>query len=249
MSRIKCIIIDDDVFTREQLKDKLLSLFPDDIVVQASCENGIEGMEAVRKFNPSLVFLDIQMPGITGFQMLDALDRHDFEVVFITSFNQYAITAIRYSALDYLLKPIDDDDLQGAIARFREKTNALTLKSRLQNLMHNIASADPANLKLLIPTRQGEKNIPVSDIIRCEADSNYTHFFLKDKTKFTSSKTLKEYEGVLSQNDFVRVHKSHIVNKNHIDSIRDESCIVMSDKSEVEISRRRLAEVKSAIQV
>lgn len=240
--KIKSIIIDDDVFTSEQLADKIRKLIPALHLVK-SCENALEGIEAIKKFNPALVFLDIRMPGLSGFDMLDKIDIQDFEVIFITSYNEYAIRAIRYSALDYLLKPIQDEELTAAINRFLDRNNLLSMKSRLQNLMHNISTGNTTALTLLIPTRQGEKSILVSRIIRCEADSNYTHFILSDNSRFTSSRTLKEYESVLNQNQFVRVHKSHIINVAYVKQISNDHVIHMKDDSEIEISRRRLQEV------
>ena len=218
MDRIKAIITDDDLFTCEQLKDKIKLLIPQ-LEVVAVCENALQGLEAIKKLKPQVVFLDIQMPGLSGFEMLDHLDQDSFEVIFITSFNHYAIQAIRYSALDYLLKPIKDNELLGAFERFMQKRESLSLKARMQTLKQNIENGDSGNQSLIIPTRQGEKNLAVNQIMRCEADSNYTHFFLNDSKTFTSSRTLKEYEHILSDHEFIRVHKSHIVNRNYIESI------------------------------
>lgn len=246
MEKIRAIITDDDLFTCEQLKDKIRLLIPQMEII-AVCENAIQGIEAMKKLKPQVVFLDIQMPGISGFEMLDHLDQETFEVIFITSFNQYAIQAIRYSALDYLLKPIKDKEILDAFERFMLKRESLSLKARMQTLKQNIENKNSENQSLIIPTRQGEKNLTVNQIMRCEADSNYTHFFLNDSKTFTASRTLKEYEQILSEHEFVRVHKSHIVNKNYVEGITQELQVVMKDKTLIEISRRRFAEVKQAI--
>lgn len=246
MEAIRAIITDDDIFTCEQLKDKIRLLVPQ-LEIIAVCENSLQGIEAIKKLKPQLVFLDIQMPGLSGFEMLDHLDQNAFEVIFITSFNQFAIQAIRYSALDYLLKPIKDSELVEAINRFVNKKESLSLKSRMQNLNQNFNLKNVEELSIIIPTRQGERNLLVSQIIRCEADSNYTHFYLNNSTVFTSSRTLKEYEYILSEHQFIRIHKSHIINRNYVERITNDQVLVLKNNSTFDISRRRIAEVKKAL--
>ena len=245
MEKIKTIIIDDDVFIHEQLKDKLTLLFPK-VHITALSENANHGIEAIKKHKPDLIFLDIQMPGLSGFEMLDHVDRNQLKVIFITSFNQYAIEAIRYSAFDYLLKPIKDDELINALNRFQQEADELSFKGKIENLLHNITNTKE-DFQLIIPLRQGEKKLKVNNIVRCEADSNYTHFFLNDKTKFTTSKTLKECEELLSENDFIRVHKSHLINKRFIQSLKNDNHVMLTDGSTVEVSRRKLQEVRNSI--
>ena len=245
MEKIKTIIIDDDVFIHEQLKDKLKLLFPE-VHVAAVCENAIHGIEAIKKYLPDLIFLDIQMPGLSGFEMLNHVDRNQLKVIFITSFNQYAIEAIRYSAFDYLLKPIKDEELKNALNRFQQTADELSFKGKIENLLHNINNSKE-EFQLIIPLRQGEKKLQVNAIVRCEADSNYTHFYLSDKSKFTASKTLKECEELLSEKDFIRVHKSHLINKRFIQSLTNNNRVKLTDGSTVEVSRRKWQEVKNSI--
>ncbi len=245
MEKIKTIIIDDDVFIHEQLKDKLKLLFPE-IHVMAVCENAIHGIEAIKKHSPDLIFLDIQMPGLSGFEMLNQVDRNQLKVIFITSFNQYAIEAIRYSAFDYLLKPIKDEELKNALNRFKQTADELSFVGKIENLLHNINNSKE-EFQLIIPLRQGEKKLPVNSIVRCEADSNYTHFYLNDKSKFTTSKTLKECEELLSEKDFIRVHKSHLINRRFIQSLTNNNRVVLTDGLTIEVSRRKLQEVKNRI--
>ena len=239
--KIKCIIIDDDLFTREQLAGKIRKQLPFLDLIR-TCENALEGIEAIKKFSPGLVFLDIRMPGLSGFDMLDQIEVQNFEVIFITSYNEYAIRAIRYSALDYLLKPIVDDELLAAADRIRDTQNLLSMKSRLANLVNNMESKAQAGFTLLIPARQGEKSILVSEVIRCEADSNYTHFILSDGSRYTASRTLKEYELMLPPEKFIRVHKSHLINVDYVKGISSTHVIQMKDNVRIEISRRRLQE-------
>lgn len=245
MQTIKAVIIDDDVFIHEQLKDKLREFFPQ-INIVGTGENALQGIESIKRFNPQLIFLDIQLPDLNGFEMLNHIEEKNFKIIFITSFNQYAIEAIRYSAFDYLLKPVKDEELKNSISRFRESTNELTLKGKMENLLYNMGKSKEDFL-LIIPTRQGEKKIPVHKIVRCEADSNYTHFYLSDKIKFTASKTLKEFEEILSENDFIRIHKSHIVNKIYIQSVSNDGYAHLKDGLVLEVSRRRLTDVKHSM--
>ncbi|MEO8149940.1 MAG: response regulator [Bacteroidia bacterium] len=245
MKQIKTIIIDDDVFIHEQLKDKLKLLFPE-VHVAAVCENAIHGIEAIKLHTPALIFLDIQMPGINGFEMLNHVDRNQLKVIFITSYNQYAIEAIRYSAFDYLLKPIKDEELKNSIKRFHQSVDELSFKGKIENLLHNINHKQEA-FQLIIPLRQGEKKLAVNNIVRCEADSNYTHFYLNDQSKFTASKTLKECEELLSEKDFIRVHKSHLLNRRYIRSMQNDTHVQLNDGALVEVSRRKLHEVKNSI--
>ncbi|MBL0053581.1 MAG: response regulator [Bacteroidetes bacterium] len=245
MEKIKTIIIDDDIFIHAQLREQLMLLFPK-VQVVAVCENALHGIEAIKSHRPDLIFLDIQMPGLSGFEMLDHVDRNNLKVIFITSYNQYAIEAIRYSAFDYLLKPIKEEELKNAIYRFEQASDEISFKGKIENLLHNINSEKEA-FQLIIPLRQGEKKLQIKNIVRCEADSNYTHFFLNDKTKFTASKTLKECEEMLSQKEFLRVHKSHLINKKFIQLLKNDNHVVLTDGSLIEVSRRKLQEVKNSI--
>ncbi len=245
MQKIKVIIIDDDVFIHEQLKDKLKLFYPE-VYVIATCENAIHGREAINKHAPDLIFLDIQMPGLSGFELLDHIDRNQLKVIFITSYNQYAIEAIRYSAFDYLLKPIKDEELINALDRYKLAADELSFKGKIENLLHNINNSKE-DFQLIIPLRQGEKKLQVNTIMRCEADSNYTHFFLKDHSKFTASKTLKQCEELLSEKDFIRVHKSHLINRQFIQSLKSDNHVMLTDGSIIEVSRRKLQDVKNSI--
>ncbi len=245
MEKIKTIIIDDDIFIHAQLREQLMLLFPK-VQVVAVCENALHGIEAIKSHRPDLIFLDIQMPGLSGFEMLDHVDRNNLKVIFITSYNTYAIEAIRYSAFDYLLKPIKEEELKNAIYRFEQASDEISFKGKIENLLHNINSEKEA-FQLIIPLRQGEKKLQIKNIVRCEADSNYTHFFLSDKTKFTASKTLKECEEMLSQKEFLRVHKSHLINKKFIQLLKKDNHVVLTDGSLIEVSRRKLQEVKNSI--
>jgi two-component system LytT family response regulator len=248
MDMIRAIIIDDDAFIRKELAE-MLAVFKEKVELIGSFENPIESIDPIKRLKPDLIFLDIQMPLMNGFELLDVLDTSSFEVTFITSYDKYAIQAIRYSALDYLLKPISFEDLKRSIALFDERNEKVLTKARLSILKHNLNTSNTSSFELIIPTKQGEYQFPVNDIIRCEADSNYTMIYLRGGKKFLASKTLSNIENLIESEQFLRVHKSHLVNKECIRNINASNEIEMNDNSMISISRRRLTEVKSLLGV
>lgn len=244
---IKAIIVDDEQFNREQLRLKILDLFKQ-IEVVALCENGEEAILAVEEHKPDLVFLDIEMPRMNGFEFLKHYEHPPFEVVFITAYNQYAIKAIKFSALDYLLKPIDIDELKLTLDRFFNKYKYHTdNKSLMVNFLHNLKIEKKSDYRLALNTTEGTHFLNMDEIIRCEADSNYTRFYLNKRNNMLASKTLKEYEELLAEHNFLRIHKSHLVNKNYITSLNSDGYVVLKDQSRVEVSRRRFAEVRELL--
>ncbi|MEY3399405.1 MAG: hypothetical protein RL220_1999 [Bacteroidota bacterium] len=245
MSKIRTVIIDDDEYIRRDLGDRLRSV--KDVDVIAVIEHPVEALEFLKKHKPDLLFLDIQMPDMNGFELLDEIDTAGLEVIFITAFDQFAIRAIRYSALDYLLKPFDDVELTQALERYRRKADNISVDARLKNLRHNLDVPDHKSQQLVIPTKQGEHYFPVHDIIRCEADSNYTVLYLKGGRKFVASKTLGDIEHMLEKDVFIRVHKSWLVNRQHIEQLTSDEALILSDGSHVEVSRRRLSDVRALL--
>ncbi|MEO7310875.1 MAG: LytTR family DNA-binding domain-containing protein [Chitinophagaceae bacterium] len=204
------------------------------------CNNPLEAPAMISSYEPQLVFIDIQMPQLNGFDLLQRLPVIDFDIIFATAYDAYAIQAIRFSALDYLLKPIDADELKQAVARFlqkkeqRESTNA-----SYQNLLANLQAATAKDFKLAISNSDGTQFYDPQQIIRLEGESNYTRFHVTGHRPILVSKTIKEYEDLLLPHGFVRVHKSHLVNKHHIVSIAHEGRLVMQDNVHIEVSRRR----------
>ncbi|MBK8499030.1 MAG: response regulator transcription factor [Flavobacteriales bacterium] len=240
---VRAVIVDDDAFSRASIL-KQLGRYEDAVHVLAECASGAEGMEAITTHKPDLVFLDIQMKDMNGFAMLDALPQRDFGVIFTTSHDAYAIRAIRYSALDYLLKPIKPSEFDAALGHYI--ANRAVLPARLERLVSESKERE-APRTLVIPMRDGDRHLRVADIIRCEADRNYTLFHLKRGERVMSSKPLATYEEFLAENDFLRVHRSHIVNVAHIRSVNAMDEIVLSDESKVEVSRRRRGEIMNAL--
>lgn len=240
---IKAVVVDDDPYAIEAMRD-LLKAHPT-LEVIATFTQPEEAVVFLKKHTPDVVFLDIQMPGMSGFEMLDRLGDQVPEIIFVTAFDQYAIRAIRYSALDYLLKPVSAADLARALGLFRQKTERLLSQTRLLSLRHNLSAAEAGEFDLVLLSKsEGEIRFRAGDIVRCEADSNYTKIILASGKLFLASKTLGDMEELLAPECFVRIHKSHVVNTTHVRSLTRNHEVAMSDKSLLPVSKRRYSEVK-----
>lgn len=237
---IKAILIDDEGHCLDTLSIVLKEYCPD-VQIMDRCSSARKGLEAIQKFNPDLVFLDIEMPAMNGFEMLEQFDEIPFAIIFTTSYDSYAIKAIRFSALDYLLKPIDPNELVAAVKKVREQRH-LPMAEQFQMLLKQIQEKDHHFNKIAVPTSEGFELIPADQVISCQADDNYTHLFLKNKSKIIACRTLKEMEEqLLDFNFFIRVHHSYLVNLNEVTKyIRGEGgYLVMSDGSTINVSRSR----------
>lgn len=237
---IRAIIIEDEAKSRELLQSLVEKNCPG-VSIVAQAENVEQGVEAIRKHEPNLIFLDITMPDGTGFDLLSKVSNANFEIIFTTATDKFALKAIKYSALDYLLKPIDPEELKEAIGKIREKKSGQNSIENLSFLLQNLRKADENYSKITLPTGNAYEIVAVKDIIRCEAEGSYTHFFLSNGKKFLVSASLKHYEDLLPPDDFIRVHHQHLINMHHV--IRflkvDGGYAVMSDNTQVEISRRK----------
>ena len=245
---LNAIIIDDERNSRNALRQKLLNHCTNVLII-AECENGEEGIENIEKNKPDIVFLDVEMPRMNGFTMLQQLKNKNFEVIFVTAYDHYAIKAIRYSALDYLIKPVEIDDLKNAINRVVEKMNTAKPNARLELLLQNIVSEKTKFTRIAIPTVQGLQFIKIDEIIYLEASANYTKFHLCNDVKYTVSKTLKEFEDMLPADIFIRIHNAYVINKNYVEKyIRgDGGQVVLSNGPVLDISKRKRAEFLKAI--
>lgn len=243
--KIRAIIVDDDEFIHFQLQEKMAELCPE-VEVLACAENATHGISLIRASKPDLVFLDIQMPDASGFDLLNQFDQPDFSVVFVTSCNEYAVQALRYSALDFLLKPVNGAELRAAVNRFIARQDAGYLRLQIDNLMHNL-SKSATGFRIVIPSRNGDVSIDIARIVWCEGDSNYTHFHLVDGHKVTASKTLKEYEDLLSDKDFVRIHKGYLVNFEYVESMSSDGKLMIRVKGELGVAKRRFKEVRERL--
>jgi two-component system LytT family response regulator len=237
---IKAILIDDEVNCLNSL-NKLISDFCPEVQVDDLCRSGKKALESIERIGPELVFLDIEMPVMNGFELLEHFKQIPFSVIFTTGYDQYAIKAIRFSALDYLLKPIEPKELIAAVHKVQVQKNP-PFAEQFRMLMDQIQHRETGLTKIAVPTSEGFELILADQIIRCEADSNYTRLFLKNRTRIVACRTLKEIEEQLHNfNYFLRVHHSYIVNLNEVTKyIRGEGgYLVMADGSTVNVSHSR----------
>jgi two-component system LytT family response regulator len=241
MQQIHAIIIDDEPYACEALVTLLGRQCPN-VMVSAICNDPREARQLIAIHQPQLIFLDVEMPHMNGFALLQSLRSFSFEVIFTTSYDQYAIQAIRFSALDYLLKPVDGNELKNAVDKFTERSTP-SLPQQLDILLSRFQQTGniSGSGRIALPTMEGLQIIAVSDIIYCSSSSNYTILTLKAKHTLTISRTLKEVEEMLEQHHFLRVHHSFLVNLNEVKTyIRGEGgSLVMSDGSSVDVSRSK----------
>jgi two-component system LytT family response regulator len=213
---IKTIIVDDEYNAREFLEKLLVRYFPSKFVVLANCESVDDAILAIDKFNPELVFLDIQMPNKNGFQLFNEINDINFEVIFTTAHSEFGINAIKCNALDYLLKPINYIDLLAAVKKYDFKVHKASQQDKLMLLIENIDTGSSEFKKIAFPTETGFEFIKVNSIIYCEADSNYTKIVFLDGKKIILTKTLGLIEELLPPDIFKRIHRSYLVNINYI---------------------------------
>jgi len=240
LSIIRSIIIEDEEKARSNLM-QILGDYCKDVEVVDSQSNVQDGIQSIQKHNPDLVFLDVHMQGETGFDLLEQVGKINFEVIFTTAHNEYAVKAFKFSAIDYLLKPIDIDELVNAVKKAGEKIQRNMTKERYELIIENLKGRKSTFNKIALPTSEGLVFVKLSDIIRCEAEDNYTHFYLVGGEHFLVSKTIKYFEELLTDQDFFRIHQSHLININHIAEYHkgEGGYAIMSDDSSVIISRRK----------
>jgi two-component system, LytTR family, response regulator len=231
----KILIVDDEARTRELIA-KMIDSFGYDLETIPEGSSVETAIKAIHEHQPDIVFLDIQMPDGTGFDVIKAIEGKNFEVIFITAHEEFAIKAIKFSALDYLLKPVDTSELKDALDRALESIEHRTEGNQFEALKQNINPNEKR--RLVLKTQESVHVVDLDDIIRCEADRNYTSFYLKGSKKILVSKTLKEYETLLSSHNFLRVQQSHLININYVDRYdkKNGGAVVMKDGSEVPLS-------------
>jgi len=236
---ITATIVDDEPYCCESLAT-LLARYCPDVRVLDICYSAASALQSIREQKPQILFLDVEMPHMNGFELLEKLPVIDFKLIFTTSYDQYAIKAIHFSALDYLLKPVDREELQKAVQKALSH-EANPLPQQIEILLQKLEHPSLGINKVAIPTMEGLHMIFVGSIISCRADSNYTTFFLKNKQKITASRTLKEIEELLEDYSFARVHHSFLINLNEVEKYikGDGGYLLMSDGTTVDVSRSR----------
>ncbi|MBD3582809.1 LytR/AlgR family response regulator transcription factor [Flavobacterium selenitireducens] len=248
---IKAILIDDDHHLRTGLK-ALLERYTDDIAIIGEAESVKTGIEAVQKYKPQVIFLDIHLSDGTGFDMLEKLSdqgKIKAHIVFITAHEQYAVKAFKFSALDFILKPVDFEELQHTIGKIKEVVNQNSSFEHIDLLLENIRKKVDNFKRIALSTSDGIHLFDVADIIRCEAKVNYTQFYIKNHKPVLISRTLKEYEEILSEHGFERVHQSHLINLSYLKSyIRsDGGYVIMSDNTTIPIAQSKKEKLQELI--
>lgn len=243
---MKVLIIDDEAAARATLESMLSEIAPD-LQIMASCSNVPDGVIAANKFRPDLVFLDIEMPVYNGFEFFEFFREIDFEVIFVTAYNQYALKAFEVSAIDYLLKPLDAATLLNAIKKAKARQQSNFLHQKLELLKETYKSDEFS--KIALNTGDGLQFVPVNDIILFEADRAYTHVHLANSKTFTISKPLRTFEEMLKDNqNFYRPHRSYLANLNHIEKYaKGESMAILKNDLKIYISREKKAEFEAKI--
>lgn len=243
---ISAILIDDEEPARKTLSAFLTSFCPD-VTILAECSNVPEGVLAINKFTPDFIFLDIEMPEYSGFELLKFFKQIDFEIIFVTAYSEYAIKAFEVSAIDYLLKPIQIQSLQAAVEKVKQKKKDFALQQRIDLLKDTLANNEVR--KIALPMNDGLLFIDIADIILIEADGSYSHVYLKNGSKILVSKKLRFFEDILSSRVvFFRPHRSHLINLNYLQKyLKGESTILLDNSVRVNLSRDRKVEFESVL--
>jgi len=246
---LTAILIDDEKNSRDALQKKLQAHCPEIEIVDL-CNNGIEGIAAIKELHPAVIFLDIEMPHMNGFTMLEQLTDKDFAIIFTTAYNQYAINAIRYGAFDYLVKPVDVNELKGVVKRVSEIKQQHNTTERLNILLTRLQQpAMNKPQKIAVATHEGLELVPVDAILYMEAEGNYTHLYFMGQKPLLASKTLKEFEDLLEGAGFFRIHNASLVNLVYVKKYikGDGGQVQLTNNVVLDVARRRKEELLEAL--
>lgn len=244
----KIIIVDDEVQCTKVLEN-LISKIHSGYTITGIFTNPIEGLEFIQNNPPDLLFLDIEMPNLNGFALLDKLLPIDFDVIFTTAYDQYAIRAFQYSAINYLLKPITEKNIVKAISNWEKRRNK-TSPEQWKLFQNHYQSQTKNQSQMALPTGVGYQIVEIKNIVRCQSDSNYTNIFCKDENKVLISRTLKEIEELLTDHGFIRVHQSHLINPQYVKGIlkHDGGSLIMQDDEEIPVSRQKSKQINEILE-
>ncbi|MGO3184085.1 MAG: LytR/AlgR family response regulator transcription factor [Aequorivita sp.] len=245
----KVIIIDDETHCTNVLQS-LIGKIHSDYTITGVFTNPLQGLEFIKKNPPDLLFLDIEMPNLNGFTLLDNLLPIDFDVIFTTAYDQYAIKAFRYSAINYLLKPITEKSIVKALSTW-EKRRKTTSDKQWKLLQDQLKVSERLKCsQIALPTGVGYQIVEIENIVRCQSDSNYTNIFCKDENKVLISRTLKEIEELLKDHGFLRVHQSHLINPQFVKGIlkHDGGSLIMNDDQEIPVSRQKSKQINEILE-
>jgi two-component system LytT family response regulator len=233
---MKTILIEDEALGRETLRS-FISDYAKELTLIGEGVDIKSGLELINSLKPELVFLDINLPDGTVFQLLDQLNKIDFKIIFVTAFQEHAIKAFRYSAIDFLLKPLNPDDFMQAVAKVKKENRLDDMEKKMALLLRNINRIE----KIALSTMEGLQMVAIEDVIRCKSESNYTCFYMINGDKLLVSKTLKEFDELLSNDGFYRIHKSHLINIKYIKKYINGKggSVVLEDKTVLDVARRK----------
>ncbi len=238
---MKAILVDDEPDGIRTLQ-KLLERHCPGVKIEATCANAAIAKKQIEAIKPDVVFLDIQMPGQTGLEMIAELTDKNFEIIFVTAHNEYILQALQYSAADYLLKPVDEDRLIEAVQRAEKRLKEGKKEELTETLLHNLSNkGNPTEMRLCLPTLKGFIILKLDEIIYCEAERSYTIFHLEANKSVIVSKPLLDYENLLGDAGFLRIHKSFLINLRHVKEYQrgEGGTVIMNNNSEIEVSRRK----------
>ncbi|MBV6441837.1 MAG: DNA-binding response regulator [Haliscomenobacteraceae bacterium CHB4] len=240
---LKALIIDDEP-RASGILELMIERFVPEISRTWCCNDARQAAAMIHELKPDLVFLDIRMPFMDGFEVLSQIREKRFKIIFTTAYHEYTLQAIRFSAFDYLLKPVDVQELIHAVQRYLDSRDELSFQpEQLRNILANLQTNAVAQFRLAVPTKEGIHFFHPAEIVRLEAMGAYTQLYLADKRQHLVSKSLGEYEELLGEHGFVRTHKSHLVNRQFVAFLDREGFVVMRDNTRVEVARRRKEEV------
>lgn len=245
---LRTILVDDEANSLSALTQKLIEHCPE-VTIIGSYTKPAECIQAINELKPDVVFLDIEMPGINGFKLLQQVDYKEFEPVFVTAYDHYAIKAIRFSALDYLVKPVDIDELKSSVERAVQKKNNSSTNERLDLLLDHLSHPKKDFNRIVIPSQDSLRFVKIDDIIYLEANMNYTYIYMTGNEKHVVSRTIKEYEDLLPVSNFIRIHNSYIINKDYLEKYErgDGGQVIMSNGVRLDVSKRKKADFLKAI--
>ncbi len=235
--KVKSLLIEDNLLMSTMLSDLLKENHPE-IEIVGIAKNGNEGLSKIKQLRPDLVFLDIEMPDMTGFEMLNKLETINFQTIFITAHSHYAIKAFRFNALDYLQKPVKTYQLEQSIKRFKSNLSSGKNRYKVQQALDNLRTENIEDQKLVLTTQSGILQLALKQIVRIEGERNYSHIHLSNGSKELSSKTLGYFEDILGEKGFFRCHRSFLINRYHIHDM-GKNAFILKDQTEVPISRRK----------
>ncbi len=238
MKKISAVIIDDERKALLILKDKLERVCPQ-IDIIATTQKPVEGIRLLNELQPQLVFLDIAMPQMSGFDVLQKIENPSFEIIFVTAFDSFAVDAIKHCAIGYLVKPVDNQDLVDTVAKVADNIDRKQALLKNQTLIENLGVLNLQNKKLIVPSQDGLEFIKMVDIIYCEGVSGYTKIHIDQSESILSSKNIGYFYDILNTSPFYLIHKSYLVNINYIEKYLNEGIVVLSNKQEVPVSRNR----------